>query len=45
MCLEFFKGAIGSPQGPAHYDVMSRVFNKDSKNDFTLAPKCHGECL
>jgi hypothetical protein len=27
-----------SPQGPAHYDMMSRVFNKMSKNDFALSP-------
>ena len=38
MYLEVLTGAIGSPQGPAHYDVMSRVFNKASKNDFALAP-------
>ena len=31
--LEFLTGAIGSPQGPTHYDVMSRIFNKASKND------------
>jgi len=31
MGLEFLTRAIGSPQGPAHYDVMSRVFNKGSK--------------
>src|SRR4051812_25741613 len=24
---------------------MSWVFNKMSKNDFALAPKCHGACL
>jgi hypothetical protein len=45
MGLELLTGAIGSPQGPAHYDVMSRIFNKASKNDFALAPKCHGACL
>src|SRR3954470_19757466 len=44
--LNSLTGAIGSPQGPAHYDVMSWVFNKMSKNnDFALAPKCHGACL
>ena len=42
--LELLTGAIGSPQGPAHYNVMSRVFNKASKNDFALAPKCHDAC-
>ena len=45
MYLELVTGEIGSPQGPAHYNVMSRVFNKASKNDFALAPKCHGACL
>ena len=44
MYLELLTGAIGSPQGPAPYNVMSRVFNKTSKNDFALAPKCHGAC-
>ena len=29
--LELLTGAIGSPQGSAHYNVMSRVFNKVSK--------------
>ena len=43
--LEYLIGAISSPQGPAHYDVMSRVFNEVSKNDFALAPKYHGACL
>ena len=38
MMLELLTGAIGSPQGPAHYNMMSRVFNKTSKNDFALAP-------
>ena len=37
MYLELLIGAIGSPQGPAHYNMMSRVFNKTSKNDFALA--------
>ena len=43
--LELLTGAIGSPQGLAHYNMMSRVFNETSKNDFALAPKCHGACL
>ena len=29
--LELLIGAIGSPQGPAHYNVMNRVFNKVRK--------------
>ena len=29
----------------AHYNMMSWVFNNTSKNDFALAPKCHGTCL
>ena len=31
MYLELLIGAIGSPQGLAHYDAMNRVFNKASK--------------
>ena len=31
MYLEFLTGAIGSPQGPAHYNVMSQIFDKVSQ--------------
>ena len=37
--LELLTGAIGSPQGPAHYDVMSWVFNKVSKQRLCISPQ------
>ena len=41
MYLELLTGAIGSPRGPAHYNMMSRVLNKTSKNDFALSVMMH----
>ena len=37
--LNCLTGAIGSPQGPAHYNVMSRVFNKVSKKWLCISPQ------
>ena len=39
MYREFLTGAIASPQGPTHYNVMSRVFNKMNKEWLCISPQ------